>query len=113
MDCPLVETLWKQIEKWLQNNVEAGIKLDDTDKIFGRNVSEKIINKIILCAKIIIYNNRNTGKLHHVDDVKRSLLYQLRIAEYHAVLNQREKEFYRIWERVYNDLKDIYAKKWQ
>ena len=98
LDCPMVITLWKQIEKWLQNTVEAGIKLDDIDKNLGRNVSEKIINKTILCAKIIIYNNRKTGKIHHVDDVKRSLFYQLRIAEYHAVLNQHEKEFCKISE---------------
>ena len=31
LDCPMVITLWKQIEKWLQNTVEAGIKLDDID----------------------------------------------------------------------------------
>ena len=37
----MVVTLWKQIEKWLQNKVEAGTKLDDIDTIFGRNVSEK------------------------------------------------------------------------
>ena len=113
LDCPMVVTLWKHIERWLQNNVEAGIKLDDIDKIFGRSVSEIIINKTILCAKIVIYNNRKTGKIHHINEVKRSLFYHLRIVEYHAVLNQREKDFYKIWGRVYNDLKDIYAKKWQ
>ena len=112
LDCPMVVTLWKHIERWLQNNVEAGIKLDDIDKIFGRNVSETIINKTILCAKIVIYNNRKTGKIHHINEVKRSLYYHLRCVEYHAVLNQREKDFYKIWGRVYNDLKDIYAKKW-
>ena len=60
LDCPMVIALWKQIEKWLQNTVETGIKLDDIDRIFGRNASENIINKMILCAKITIYNNRKT-----------------------------------------------------
>ena len=111
LDCPMVIKLWKQIEKWLQNTLETGIKIDDIDKIFGRNISEKIINKTIMCAKTTIYNNKKTGKIHHIDDVKRSLYYHLHIEKYHAVLNQDEEEFYRIWERVYNDLKKVYTKK--
>ena len=83
INCPFVINLWKQIEKWLQLNIRNKIKLDDVDKIFGRN-SDQLIDKTLISTKIVIYNNRKTGKRHHVNDVKRSLYNQLCLEEYQA-----------------------------
>ena len=92
LDCPVVAILWKEIENWLQNSLETGIKLD-IDKIFGRDTSEESIDKTILCTKIIIYNDRKTGKKHHIRDVKMSLYNHLRIERVSCSVKSRGRRF--------------------
>ena len=53
LEWSFVITLWKQLEKWLQTNLENNIKLDDIDKIFGKYTSHKIIDNVIICTKIV------------------------------------------------------------
>ena len=61
--------------------VDIGIKFDDIDKIFERDMVGNIIDKTIRSTKIVLYNTRKTGKSHHINDVKRSLFNQLCLEE--------------------------------
>ena len=108
IECDYVNTLWYQIEQWLKGKLKKTIKLSNTDKIFGRQDSDGIIDKVILSAKIVIFNNRKDCKFHHIRDFKRVLFKQLCIEEYHAMLNLEEHKFMQIWEPVYDELQSIY-----
>ena len=108
IECDYVNTLWYQIEQWLEIKLKKTIKLSITDKIFGRHDSNEIIDKVILSAKIVIFNNRKECKFHHIRDVKRVLFKQLCIEEYHAMLNLDEHKFMQIWEPVYDEIQSMY-----
>ena len=99
---------WKQIEKWLRKCLQINVKLDDIDKIFGKNSGKEIIDKTILCTKIVIFNNRKTGRNHSSNEVKRSLHNQMCTEEYQAEINQTEDVFWTIWGEVNFELTDLY-----
>ena len=102
-----VTTLLHQLEQWIKIKLNKIVELSNSDKIFGRQNSEEIIEKMILSAKIAIFNNRKNRKYHHIKDVKSVLFKQLHIEEYHATLNLEEHNFMNVWEPVYDDLYDI------
>ena len=108
IDCIYANTLWYQIEQWLKIKLKKTIKISTTDKIFGRHDSNEIIDKVILSAKLVIFNNRKDCKFHHIRDVKRVLFKQLCIEEYHAMLNLEEDKFMQKWEPVYDELHNMY-----
>ena len=54
IDCVYVVALWKQIENWLRKILREKVKLDDIDKIFGKNSGKGIVNKTILFTKIAV-----------------------------------------------------------
>ena len=56
-----------------------------------------------MCTKVTVFNNRKSGKKHHLKDIKRALFNQLKIEEYHAIVNQKEY-FQREWNKIYNEL---------
>ena len=104
LECSVVKRLWYNIEKWITNKTNIAVKLSNLDKIFGRQSAEKLIDNIILCTKITIFNNRKNGKKHHIEDVKRLLFKQLRVEEYQANLYQKQLNFTAIWGPVYEEL---------
>ena len=104
IECSRVKKLWRNIEKWIKDKSQNTVKLSHIDKIFGRQNAEELIDKIILCAKVTIFNNRKTGKKHHIEDVKRALFRQLKVEEYQADLSQKQTQFIEVWGPVYNKL---------
>ena len=108
LECTHVTTLWHQLEKWLKIKLKKTVKLSDSDKIFGGQNSEDLIEKVILSTKIVIFDNSKNIKYHHIKDVKRTLFKQLRIEEYHAMLNLEEQKFMKVWEPVYEELCNMY-----
>ena len=71
--------LWFRIEQWLKLKTNRTIKLSNIDKIFGRQSKDKLIEKVILCAKMVIFNNRKNGENHNIIEVKKALYRQLSI----------------------------------
>ena len=108
LECQFVIILWNQIECWCKNITDRMIKINEIEKIFGSNPPDKIIDKVIMCTKLVIYNNRKTGKKHHINEVKRMVYSQLNLEEYHAKLMLKETEFQEIWGRVYNELANMF-----
>ena len=106
--CFYVVELWKQIEKWLRKSLREKVKLDDIDKIFGKNSGKGIINKTILFTKIAIFNNRKTGRNHSLNEVKRLRYKQMCTEEYQAEINQTEDVFWAIWGELYFELTDLF-----
>ena len=104
LECTHVITLWKHIESWIKNKTKKSIKLSHSDKIFGRCTTNKLIEKIILNAKVLIFKNRKTGKQHHINDAKRAVFKQLQIEEYQANNDLKVEKFNLIWEPVYEEL---------
>ena len=48
LECNFLIILWNDIEKWVKRSTKQTIKLSNIDKIFGRQTSDKLIDKIIL-----------------------------------------------------------------
>ena len=109
LDCHFAVALWNQIEDWWKNITKEHIKFNDTEKIFGCNRSDDLIDKVIISTKLVIYNNRKKGKRHHINEVKKLLYNQLNLEEYQARMDLDEGKFLRKWERLYNDLTDLFA----
>ena len=68
LDCQFDVTLWKQVENWWKNITNENAKFTDTEKIFGYNHSDELLDKVILSTKmvILVFNNRKTGKRHNI-----------------------------------------------
>ena len=81
LECRFVVTLWNQKEGWCKNITDKCIRFNEIEKLFGLNSSDRIIDKVIMCTKLVIYNNRKTGKRHHINDVKRMVYSQLSLEE--------------------------------
>ena len=90
LECSKVEKLWQDIEIWIKDRTQTTVKLSYIDKISGRQNAEEPVDKIIISAKVTIFNNSKNGKKHHIEDVKRLLFRQLKVEEYHASLYQKE-----------------------
>ena len=109
LECSKVEKLWQDIEKWIKDRTQTTVKLSFIDQIFGRQNAEELIDKIILSAKVTIFNNRKNGKKHHIEDVKRLLFRQLKVEEYHASLHHKEIQFTEVWGPIYDELYNKYT----
>ena len=109
LECTSVIKLWRQIENLISLKIGKAVKLTNIDKIFGRHSSDKIINRILLSTKTIIFNNRINGKYHLINDVTRALFRQLGIEEYQTTLSANETQFVEIWGLVYTELYDRYS----
>ena len=109
LECSSMISLWRQIENWISLKIKKATKLTAIDKIFGRLSSDEIIDRIILCTKTVIFNNRKKGKLHQINDVKRALFRQLRIEEYKATLSTNDTQFVETWDPVYSELYSMYS----
>ena len=104
LECNFVIILWNDIEKWIKKCTKKTVKLTNTEKIFGTQNSDKMIDKIILNAITIIFNNRKKEKNHNIIDVKRKLYWKVRIEEYQATLNLSIENFAEIWDPIYEEL---------
>ena len=62
LECNFVVILWNDIEKWVKKSTKQTVKFSNIDRIFGTQTSDKLIDKIILNAKTVIFNNREMGK---------------------------------------------------
>ena len=109
LECNKVKNLWKDLENWIKDKTQKTVKLSHIDKIFGRQNAEELIDKIIICTKVVVFNNRKNGKIHHIEDVKRLLFRQLKIEEYQADLNQNHLQFTEVWDPVYVELYSKFA----
>ena len=109
LECIYVVELWSQIENWIKGKTKKSIKLSHLDKIFGRCTKDELTEKIILNAKVVIFNNRKIGKEHHINDVKRAVFKQLKIEEYQASIDLKIEEFNYIWEPIYEELCNRYS----
>ena len=81
--------LWKAVENWLKINTIHLVKLLDIDTIFGQHSNDKLIDKVIMSLKMVIYNNRK---------------------KYHAMINQTEEKFLETWEKVYEEFNNMFPK---
>ena len=104
LECNFVIILWNDIEKWIKKCTKKTVKLTNIEKIFGTQNSDKLIDKIILNAKTIIFNNRKKEKIHNIFDVKRKLYWKLRIEEYQATLDASIEDFAEVWDPIYGEL---------
>ena len=109
LECTSVAQLWRQIENRISQKIDKAVKLSNIDKIFGRYSSDEIIDKIIICTKTIIFNNRENGKNHQINDAKRALFKQLLIKEYQATLSSNDTKFVELWGSVYYELYNMYS----
>ena len=83
------------------------MKLPNLDKIFGIQDQDNLLQKDILNAKVLIFNNRKNGKKHNILDLKRKMFRQLQIEEYQAKMNQKERSMMELWEPVYDALYNL------
>ena len=51
LNCRVVTNFWKEVERWLRQVIEGGIKISDIEKIMGTGSLEDIIDKTILATK--------------------------------------------------------------
>ena len=108
LDCNATKELWSQVEQWLKLVFSPHIKLTDIDKIFGYQMENEFIDKVILNTKLIIYNNNKDGKPHHIKAMKSLLYNQFCIEQYEAKMTQTEEKFNRIWERGGLELQELF-----
>ena len=108
LECSTTVTLWKQVEQWAKLKVENSLKINDIDKIFGHQMKNEVVDKLIMITKIVIYQNRMKNKPHHLMNIKRLLFNELITEEYEANLYQTENRFQQVWGRIYNDLKETF-----
>ena len=109
LDCHSTKQLWSQVETWLKSIFSPHIKLTDIGKIFGYQMENEFIDKVILNTKLIIYNNRKEEKSHHIKAMKRLLYNQFCIEQYEAKMTNTEKELTLTWLRVGEELQELFT----
>ena len=108
LECSTTVTLWNQVEQWAKLKINNSLIITDIDKIFGHQMKNEIVDKIILITKIVIYQNRMKNKSHHLLNIKRLLFNESITEEYEANIYQTENRFQLVWGRLYNDLKETF-----
>ena len=98
--CNTVKKFWKEIENWLRQSIDRGIKISDTDIIMGTGILESATDKTIIAAKKIIYRNRQ-GKPYRLSELKSCLKGQMVIEEYQSHIDGDDKSFLKTWESLY------------
>ena len=109
LECNSMILLWNKIEQWVKSRTSQTVKLSHVEKIFGRQTSEELLEKIIISAKTVIFNNRKNGRKHHINDVKRMLFKQLCIEEYQATLSSNLEKLSEVWGPIYDELYNTYS----
>ena len=46
---------------------------------------------------------------HHIKEMKTSLFNQLCLEEYYAITNQMKEQFFTVWEKVYEELTEMFS----
>ena len=108
LECSHVLALWIQVGRWIKSKTNETIKIPKYRQNL-RKTHIGLVEKIILSAKVVIFNTIKNGKQHHINDVTISLFRQLRTEEYQATLFLHENEFNKIWEPVYKELYESYS----
>ena len=97
------------METWLKAVFSPHIKLTDINKIFGYQMNNEVIDKVILNTKITIYNNRKEGKHHHIKAIKRLLYNQFCMEQYEAKMTNTEEKLARTWLRLGEELQILFG----
>ena len=101
LNCRVVTNFWKEVERWLRQVIDGGIKILDIEKIMGTGSLDDIIDKTILATKKNIYRNRQSSKPYSVTEVKACLKSQMLIEEYQANINGNNRLFLHTWAQIY------------
>ena len=88
----ITTNLWFQVENWAKKNISKSIKFTDIDTIFGYQCKKKLINKMIMNRKLVIYCNRKSERKYHINMMKRVLYHELCTEEYEPKTTQKEQE---------------------
>ena len=104
VNCITVKNFWNEIERWLRQVIEGGIKISDIEKIMGTGSLDDIIDKTILATKKTIYRNRQTGKPYSLNEVKACLKSQMLIEEHQANIDGNERSFLHTWAQIYQSI---------
>ena len=101
LNCRAVTNLWMEVERWLRQVIDGGIKISDIEKIMGTGSQDDIIDKTILATKKVIYRNRQSGKPYSLNEIKACLKSQMLIEEYQANINENNRLFLYTWAQIY------------
>ena len=101
LNCRAVTNLWMEVERWLRQVIDGGIKISDIEKIMGTGSQDDIIDKTILATKKVIYRNRQSGKPYSLNEIKACLKSQMLIEEYQANINGNNRLFLYTWAQIY------------
>ena len=77
---PLCAPLWRNVEIWLNENVDNSLKISEKDKMFGcheRNSKFYLINVTIFATKLVIYRRRPDGSTLNLKDVLQTLYFEM------------------------------------
>ena len=93
--CRSVSEFWREVEQWLQTNIDGTIKISNLEKIMGTGNPGSVIDKSILATKKVIYRNRQQGKRYNKNEVFSVLKSQMIIEEYDSSLKGSDEDFFK------------------
>ena len=103
--CEKADSLWKDLQIWLKTIGFDNYILDAKTIILGElRKKYKLINFIIMAAKLVIYSNRNKRSRLILDQVKLVLKDLFPIEKYWAETNDKLPIFLGLWHPLYNEL---------
>ena len=61
-NCQIVKAFWAYVEIWINDTLKTSIKLDNCDVFLGFTNHSRyiVINYILYCAKLYLFNNRES-----------------------------------------------------
>jgi hypothetical protein len=103
-DCPYIKQFWTQLRNYIIN--QCNIHLNDwsvTLILFGNQSMDKVLNIILLQAKLFIYSNKMKEQKPSMEHFKKRISFFYHIDKYVSMKNMQTNDFEADWEQ-YRDL---------
>ena len=84
--CPIIKSLWSDINKWLSEISLLNNNLTDLRKILGDLENGPIINSIILLREKVIYDSFKKERLPSIAHIKNEVKHIILFREIHSLL---------------------------
>merc|ERR1712074_106479 len=100
--CVHVNTLWNDIQNWVNNIYRLDIHLSIQDIIFSNAkfnacTGTSVINLVIILVKYYIYKQKLNKLLPTLEGAKRYIIYYRKLEEYFFKRNLQENKFRKKW----------------
>ena len=105
--CPLVLSLWEQVQKWCSDNNYNKIILEDKFILIGVNNTDHLTQTVVNITKHTIYKSKFKNKIPSLQQVLYTWKSCMEVEGYIAMSNNKYKTFLGKWSPIFKSLKEL------